>query len=134
MSAITFYGKPRCISNNKQKKLLRQAGLDLDEKDILTHHWEPNMLARFFGELPVEQWFNPNAPDIKSGELSPASFSKEAALQAMISNPLLIRRPLIRTDNHYHCGFDLNKICDEYGISSPTDQPEDIESCAHNSH
>jgi hypothetical protein len=64
MARVTFYGKPGCINNEKQKQLLSSAGHSVDDINILEHPWTRESLKPFFRNLPVPSWFNPNAPAI----------------------------------------------------------------------
>ena len=60
--------------------------------------------------MPINLWFNPSAPRIKSGEVIPDNLNEEQALELMIADPLLIRRPLIHVDGVFRVGFDPEKI------------------------
>jgi hypothetical protein len=56
--------------------------------------------------MPLPEWFNMSAPRIKSGEVNPNDFDEVAAINAMIDDPYLIRRPLIDVGFELACGFD----------------------------
>lgn len=107
MSCIVFYEKPGCATNRLQKQLLRATGLQLDVRDLLNEPWTTERLRPFFEDKPVAEWFNLSAPAIKYGELDPQKLSADQALELMIKNPQLIRRPLIRYGAHFMAGFDL---------------------------
>ncbi|MBB3103884.1 ArsC/Spx/MgsR family protein [Azomonas macrocytogenes] len=107
MSCIVFYEKPGCATNRLQKQLLRTTGLQLEVRDLLSEPWTSERLRPFFGNKPVAEWFNTSAPAIKYGELDPETLTANQALELMIKNPLLIRRPLIRYGMHFMAGFDL---------------------------
>ncbi len=109
---MTFYEKPGCQGNVRQKKMLMEAGITLVVKDMLSEPWEREGLMEFFKEAPVREWFNPFAPQIKSGEVDPASLSEEEALAMMIDAPILIKRPLMRYRDEHFLGFDLEKLKD----------------------
>lgn len=113
MSCIVFYEKPGCATNRLQKQLLRATGLELDVRDLLSEHWTAELLRPFFTDKPVVEWFNLSAPAIKYGELDPQILTPEQALELMIKNPLLIRRPLIRHGAHFMAGFDLATLSKE---------------------
>jgi len=102
---ILFYEKPGCINNTKQKVLLEEQG---------------HSLRPFFNNMPVAEWFNKAAPQIKSGDVNPAIFNEETAIIAMIANPILIRRPLIEAEGELACGFDnslVNKLLNHVDVS-----------------
>ncbi|MEL4894697.1 ArsC/Spx/MgsR family protein [Crocosphaera sp. Alani8] len=129
MANVTFYEKPGCGNNTKQKTLLLAAGHNLEAKSLLTETWTPETLRPFFGDLPVNLWFNPSAPKIKSGEVIPDNLSEEKALELMIADPLLIRRPLIYVDGIYRVGFDPEKIDAWIGLNPDNPVTEDLETC-----
>ncbi|YAI82434.1 MAG: ArsC/Spx/MgsR family protein [cyanobacterium endosymbiont of Rhopalodia sterrenbergii] len=129
MANVIFYEKPGCINNTKQKKLLQNAGHTLDVHDLLTTSWTLEKLRPFFGDLPVEEWFNPTAPRIKSGEIIPKQLDEKKALHLMIADPLLIRRPLIQVEEIFQVGFDLKQIDSWIGLNSLSPEVEDLETC-----
>ncbi|NTU58779.1 MAG: arsenate reductase family protein [Chlorobiaceae bacterium] len=106
MAHITFYEKPGCENNRRQKEWLELAGHTLDVVDILSHPWEKEELRAFLGEKTVYECFNPAAPDIKNGRIDPGILSKEEAIDMMVKNPLLIRRPLMKIGVRRIQGFD----------------------------
>jgi len=109
---VVFYEKPGCINNTKQKKMLEEKGHVIIPFSIITTKWEKDMLRPFFGQLPVSQWFNVSAPAIKNGEIEPNNLTEDEALQAMILDPLLIKRPLINVNGNLGVGFDCILIED----------------------
>ena len=50
------------------------------------------------------------APSIKDGTIIPAEYNEKTAIEAMLKEPLLIRRPLVIIDDHRVCGFDHPKV------------------------
>ncbi len=106
MNLIIFYEKPGCKTNAKQKQSFREAGCKIIERDLLNHGLTDVELHEFFKNMPVTKWFNPNAPLIKSGKISPVSLTKEEALAMLIKDPILIRRPLMVIKGKKLCGFN----------------------------
>lgn len=129
MTKAVFFEKPGCINNTKQKKLLIHAGFRLLEKNILEFPWEKEYLMLFLQGAEVNDWFNPSAPRVKSGEIDPSKIDKKTALEQLIADPLLIRRPLIQIDNHYLLGFDSKKLQQLTGLVI-ADTEQDLETCS----
>lgn len=129
MSNIIFYEKPGCINNTKQKALLKEAGHQLEARNLLTTPWTPEDLRPFFGSRPVAEWFNPSAPRIKSGEINPSNLDEATALSLMVAEPLLIRRPLIQVGDDREVGFDLAKIDSWVGLNPVDNAVGDLETC-----
>ncbi len=128
MAAIRFFTKLGCSNGKKQRKLLTDAGHDVDVIDLLAQPWTAATLRPFFGNLRVDDWFNRAAPAVKSGALDPKTFTEETALAAMVAEPLLIRRPLMEIDGELSVGFDQTTLAARWGIA-PVDR--DLEGCAH---
>ena len=103
---IIFYEKPGCITNEKQKQLLRDAGCKIIARDLLNHGMSEDELYQFFKNMSVTKWFNPNAPDIKSGKINPIHYDEKTALALIKENPILLRRPLMIIGEKKLCGFN----------------------------
>ncbi len=115
MAHVLFYEKPGCGTNARQKALLEQAGHRVEARSLLTEPWTGARLRSFFGSTPVASWFNPAAPRIKAGEVSPEALDGDAALALMLDDPLLIRRPLVEADGARCAGFDRAPVTDLLG-------------------
>ncbi|MDX1294691.1 MAG: ArsC/Spx/MgsR family protein [Sulfurimonadaceae bacterium] len=110
MKIVIFYEKPGCATNAKQKRSLLDAGCVVIERNLLNHGMNIEELHAFLKPLPVTQWFNPNAPKIKSGEIDPSALSESAALHLLMMEPILIKRPLMAYGGQKLCGFDRERI------------------------
>lgn len=130
MAVVTFYEKPGCSGNAKQKKILEAAGHTVIPRDLFKTPWTDAGLRAFFGELPVAEWFNANSAGVKSGEVVPADYDEAGALALLRKHPLLIRRPLLEADGVRKAGFDAAVIDAWIGLGA--DLPEDdMEACQH---
>jgi len=119
MAIITFYTKLGCATSAKQVDLLRQSGHEVDVRDLLVHPWQADELLTYFGNLPLPSWFNPNSPRVRSGEIDPFAYDAVTALNLMLEDHLLIRRPLMEADGQRMCGFDPAKVHAWVGLVSP---------------
>jgi nitrogenase-associated protein len=128
MGEVVFYEKPGCLSNSRQKAMLLGLGHRLEVRNLLAEPWTAERLRPFFGGLPIERWFNPTAPRIKSGELVPAALDESGALACLVGDPLLIRRPLIETAGLRGCGFEPGPILEALGVALA--EGEDLQSCS----
>ena len=139
MGTILFYEKPGCQNNIRQKNILEHSGHAVESVNLLRHPWTKEELSVYLGVKPVDECFNMAAPAIKSGDINPSAFTKEEALLMMIKDPLLIRRPLLKIDNHYIQGFDravlqnLITLNPEEGGENrvETSGMNDLNSCPH---
>ena len=131
MAIVTFYEKPGCQGNARQKALLTAAGHDVVAKNLKAEKWSKARLGEFLGALPVAQWFNLAAPDVKSGEIKPEALSAEAAMDLLLANPLLIRRPLMEVGEERRVGFDTEAVAAWIGLGDAPVPAGNIEACAH---
>jgi nitrogenase-associated protein len=126
MADVIFYEKPGCASNARQKALLVASGHALDVRNLLEEPWSVSSLRPFFGETPVQEWFNPAAPRVKSGEIDLDKITPQAALVMMIVDPILIRRPLIKVGGRCEAGFDPERIGAWIGLKPTETRVDDL--------
>lgn len=126
---VVFWEKPGCKGNLRQKEILIASGHELEVKNLLTEVWPAEKLLLFFGARAVEEWFNPSNPLIKSGEIVPAEVSPQDALQMMISEPLLIVRPLMQVGEERLAGFDVQEVHNWIGLKLETIGERDPKNC-----
>ncbi|GLI24984.1 hypothetical protein GGQ86_004489 [Xanthobacter flavus] len=129
MAHVTFWEKPGCGTNARQKLALANAGHTLDVRSLLTEPWTAERLKDFFGATPVASWFNPAAPKVKSGEVKTEAVEAEAAIALMLAEPLLIRRPLVEVEGARCAGFDREPVTSLLGPAAPGARP--LEGCSH---
>ena len=127
MTTLIFYEKPGCATNARQKRMLLDAGHEVIARDVLREPWTARRLRDFFAGLPVADWFNRAAPQLKSGAIDPARIDAQAALDMMLSDPLLIRRPLIEADGWRLAGFDAAQIEAHLNIAGNSEAPQNSE-------
>ena len=112
--------------------MLVAAGHCLEVKDLLQEEWNKEELRRYFVNRPVAQWFNQSAPQVKSGEVLPDKLTEEEAITLMLTNPLLIRRPLMNVGNKFMAGFDALTVDNWIGLQQ-VDVDVDVETCTRTS-
>jgi len=128
MANIVFYSKPGCLTNQRQQVLLRRLGHSVTVRNLLAEPWSPERLYEFLKSRPVSEWFNPAAPAIKLGAVDPDAVDAAAALRLLVADPVLIRRPLLETDQDRYAGFDTPEMQERLGISAR--HGRDHESCS----
>ena len=128
MAQVIFYERTGCVNNAKQKALLWASGHEVTAHNIFETPWTPENLRPFFGDRPLREWFNPTAPQIKLGEIIPENLTETEALELMIQDPTLIRRPLIQVGDDYQIGFNRAQVDAWIGLSSPKGF-EKLETC-----
>lgn len=131
MATVTFYEKPGCKGNARQKALLAAAGHTVQAKSLKTEAWSRARLYSFLSPLAVADWFNRSAPAIKAGQIVPEHLSVDEALTVLIANPLLIRRPLMEVGDERRVGFDAMAVDAWIGLNGATIPEGDLEACVH---
>jgi len=129
MATVEFYGKPGCISNTRQKKLLRDAGHEVIEHNLLAEPWDALRLKRFFGDAPITEWFNPSAKAMKMGLVTPEKLTEAQALRLLAADPALIRRPLLQVGERCVTGFDPVLIQAWIGLDVQGATQGELENC-----
>lgn len=116
------------MNNTRQKALLAEAGHLLIVYNLLQQPWveQQDKLFSFFGNTPVNDWFNRSAPAIKNGGVIPERLNEKQALELMVNDPLLIRRPLLEIEGKRFIGFDTAVLSPWLNASSV---PSNIENC-----
>jgi nitrogenase-associated protein len=127
MTDLVFYEKPGCAGNQRQKKLLLGLGHRLQVRDLLSEKWTAERLRPFFGKSPVAQWFNESAHRVKDGSIDIHAVDEKQALELMLAEPLLIRRPLMQFGEVRQSGFLPGPVLEALGIS--LDPEKDLQSC-----
>ena len=122
MANVIFYEKPGCAGNARQKALLLASGHTVDARNLLAEPWSVSSLRPYFGEKPVQEWFNKESPRVKSGEIDVEKVTPQTALVTMIIDPTLIRLPLMRVGDRCEAGFDPQLVGSWIGLS-PTLEP-----------
>lgn len=118
MAKVTFYEKPGCAGNARQKAWLVQSGHEVEARSLLATAWTAEALRSYFGAKPVAEWFNRAARRVKSGEVRPEELDAETALAMLAADPLLIRRPLIEVEGRREAGFDAELIGAWIGLAA----------------
>ncbi|MET0116874.1 MAG: ArsC/Spx/MgsR family protein [Sedimenticola sp.] len=122
MSSLVFYEKPGCMGNRGQKELLTSQGHRFEVRDILTEAWNKDRLRPFFGNKPVPEWFNMTAPQIKDGWVDVEGLSEQQALNLMVIEPILIKRPLLELGELKQSGFTAGPVLNSLGVLLEPDQ------------
>jgi len=129
MATIEFYEKPGCINNTRQKELLRDAGHEVIEHNLMAEPWDAGRLKRFFGDAPITEWFNPSAKAMKMGLVTPENLTEAQALRLLAADPALIRRPLIQVGERCEAGFDPVLIQAWIGLDTKGATQTELETC-----
>lgn len=95
----TIYHNPRCSSSRNTLALIRHAGIEPEVVDYLRHPPGRDQLAALIREAGLGVHDAIRAGEAKYAELGldDPTLSDDALLDAMVSEPILINRPFVRT-------------------------------------
>lgn len=122
MQTVIFYEKPGCQGNKRQKAYLQAHGVGLMVKNLLAEKWDKTGLRAFFADKPVADWFNRSAPAVRDGLIAIDQLSEEQALALMLSQPILIRRPLLQSGGLKQSGFEQGPVFEFLNLLPVPDQ------------
>ncbi len=126
MAEIIFFEKPGCINGDKQKAILRAAGHSLSCINILNYPWSPEKLLGFVAGKEPSEMINHTAPVVKKGEIVPEQLSFDEAVDLMVADPILIKRPLIVVQGLNIQGFTDPRLAPYLG---DWDGRDDVTTC-----
>ena len=106
---LTFICYPKCSTCQKAKKWLDDHGVAYELRDIKLENPSFEELAQWHQQsgLPLKKFFNTSGLLYKSMNLKEKlpSMTEEEQLQLLASNGMLVKRPLIVTENAVLVGF-----------------------------
>lgn len=112
--SVTIYHNPRCSKSRQTLVLLAEKGI---EPEIVEYLNTPPSAAQLGGILnslglePRDLMRKKEAPYAENG-LDDDSLSRDALIQAMIDNPILIERPIVIADGKAAIGRPPENVLD----------------------
>jgi len=103
---VDFFEHEDCIGNEIQRKVLADLGYTVNRYSLLDMNWNTKHLFLFFKNDPVYTWFDYSAPSIENKLFDPTTISDTDALDFMVKDKRLIKRPLIHFNGEYCAGFE----------------------------
>lgn len=97
MSKITIYHNPRCSKSRQTLQLLEEKGIEPDVILYLETPPDKNTLTTLIDQLGISarELVRSGEDEYKAMKLSDKSLSDEALIDAMVSTPKLIQRPIV---------------------------------------
>ena len=98
--SITIYHNPRCSKSRSTLAILEEKGVDFEIIKYLDTPPNADELKALLGELKIDarSLIRTSEALYKDNNLADESLSEEMLIQAMIANPILIERPIVKTD------------------------------------
>ena len=106
---MIFIEYPKCTTCKKAKKWLDDRGIEYTDRHIVEDNPTFDELKLWYEKsgLPLKRFFNTSGLLYKSMELKDrlATMSEDEQLTLLASNGMLVKRPLLITDNAIIPGF-----------------------------
>ena len=103
MAKPTFYWKPSCTTCRNARDYLRKRKIEVEERDINKTPPSREFLERRIDEERFLDFVSTRSPVFKE---QPLPSSKTEAIDLMMEQPNLIKRPILIDGTHDTFGFD----------------------------
>jgi Spx/MgsR family transcriptional regulator len=107
LDTVTLYGIANCDTIRKTRRWLEERRLDYQFHDYRKQGLDASLLETLAAELGWEAMLNRRG---RSWRQLPAtvheSVDRQAALELMLDNPALIKRPILAAGDRLYLGFD----------------------------
>ncbi len=104
--AITLYGIPNCDTIRKARRWLRDHDIDCVFHDYRKQGISREQLQAMMAQLGWEIMLNRRGSTWRAlSEDARARIDEASALDLMLDNPAIIKRPILDADGHLHIGF-----------------------------
>ena len=103
---LKFIEYPKCSTCKKAKKYLDDLGLEHSDRHIVEEKLNKEELLALYKKsgLPLKRFFNTSGLKYKELKLK-AQMSEDEQLTLLASDGMLVKRPIIETDNKVLVGF-----------------------------
>ena len=110
----TIYHNPRCTKSRQTLELLQQRDLELNIVTYLDTPPDTEALSHILDLLGMQprQLMRRHQNEYKALGLDDESLSREALIDAMIANPILIERPIVLHNGKAAIGRPLQQVED----------------------
>lgn len=106
---MLFIQYPKCSTCQKAKKWLEDNGLDYESRHIVEQNPTYDELKLWYtnSSMPLKKFFNTSGMLYKELKLKEklAGMSEDEQLRLLASNGMLVKRPLVITENTVLTGF-----------------------------
>ena len=107
-----IYHNPRCSKSRQTLELLSEKGVETEIIEYLNTPPDAEALEKILKGLKMEprELMRKGQDEYKSLGLDDESLSRDALINAMIENPILIERPIVITNNGIAIGRPIDNV------------------------
>jgi len=112
--SVTIYHNPRCSKSRATLALLNERGVDPEIIEYLATPPDAKTLDQILKKLKMEprDLMRRKEAPYKENNLGDESLSRDALIQAMIDNPVLIERPIVLSGGKAALGRPPEQVLD----------------------
>ena len=104
--SVTIYGIANCDTIKKTKQWLTEREITFEFHDYRKQGLNPSLLRDWVHDLGWDLMINKRGTTWRQlSELVKTNIDKESAIQIMLDNPAIIKRPLLVKGRERHLGF-----------------------------
>lgn len=93
---------------------LTESGVELKERDFFKEAFTEPELRALLGDTPASEIFSWRSPSVKKMGLDKSSLSEDDLIRLMLSEPRLVRRPLVRVGGKLVVGTDKRAMSEAF--------------------
>ena len=110
---LKFIEYPKCSTCRKAKKYLDQLGLEHEDRHIVEEKLNKEELLALYQKsgLPLKRFFNTSGLKYRELNLKDklSSLSQDEQLELLASDGMLVKRPIVETENKVLVGFKASE-------------------------
>ncbi len=114
----TFYDKKTCGTCKKAQVYLNESKVEFEKVDILNTPPSRELLKKFINANDVKPFLNPRSAIYRELKLGQNLPDKARAIELMLHDPNLIKRPFVVNGDVASFGFSSNEFDEKWGTSS----------------
>jgi Spx/MgsR family transcriptional regulator len=112
MSKVTFYYKKGCSACNKTLKFLETIGHEVDRRDLDEYPPPRSLLETHIDAKNVKAYLNTRSTAYRDHGLKDDPPTKKGAIELMMRDPNLIKRPITVKGKRAVFGYDEKELKD----------------------
>lgn len=117
---MTFIGYAKCSTCQKAKKWLEEQGIPFTVRAIQTHPPTAEELDGWQKKsgLPLKKFFNTSGALYRDGKIKDLlpTLSREEQLELLASSGMMVKRPILLTDDTVLLGFKEKEWAQAFGL------------------
>jgi Spx/MgsR family transcriptional regulator len=112
---LTIYGIKNCDTVKKSLKWLDKHSVNYQFIDVREQPLQKETVLNWLNELPADQLINKRSTSWRNLSDNQKTLKDNDALAELVAEqPTLFKRPLVKDNEGYHCGFKEAEWSDRY--------------------